>query len=91
MGADSDPAMTEDTPADPGADQATVDADALTTGASQPADDAAPAEETTVAAAEPAPPPAPAPAPAATRRTSDGKLIHMPRKGRLFPWWGKRE
>jgi len=88
----SEPAMTEDAPADDAGmapDQAAVDTDALTTGASQPADEAAaPAEAPTVVAAQPV---APAPAPAATTTTtSDGKLVHMPRKGRLFPW-SKRE
>ena len=50
--------------------------------------EAAPAEaEPTPAAEEPAPEPAPT---AEAAPANDGRIVRMPRKGRLFPW-GKRE
>jgi hypothetical protein len=74
--------------------------DAVVAGSRVMPDEAAPvadvAQPATVAAVEPspaeaAPAPTPSPAPTAeTRTSSDGKVIHMPRKGRLLPW-GKRE
>ncbi|MBX7248013.1 MAG: hypothetical protein K1X35_03070 [Caulobacteraceae bacterium] len=76
--------MTSETPATESAADATPAG-----GATVMPDESTPAEAApaTVAAAEPAPAPTPA---ADSRTASDGKVVHMPRKGRLFPW-GRRE
>ena len=76
--------MTSETPATESAADATPAG-----GATVMPDESTPAEAApaTVAAAEPAPAPTPA---ADSRTASDGMVVHMPRKGRLFPL-GRRE
>jgi hypothetical protein len=77
-----------------GDDLMTVDEDAAV-GTQVMPDDATSAEEApAMAAVEPAGPeevsPVPVPATESRPADNDGKVVHMPRKGRLFPW-GKRE